>query len=570
MNKLAASKYIVSIALAVPLLSGCNQPPKGSNSTPSPFQFAARPQPFARTIALSPGIAFVDVAAEAGLKYEWKAEGARPLNILQTIGNGCAFLDYNNDGNLDILLIGPKLALFEGDGKGHFTDVTVKAGLDKISGHLLGVAIGDFDNDGFDDLYLTAYRGGILLKNMEGKSFKDVTKESGIPAQPWGTSASFVDIDGDGKLDLYIGNYAQFGPDTKPQLCEMGGRMSSCGPRFYLGESGRLYRNLNGKQFRDITNEWKAGNPKGKTLGVVATNADGSGKASLALANDEEAGNFLRNLGRKFDDIGASTGFAFQSSGQVQGGMGIDSGDFDNDGKLDLTVATFQHEPKAVYHNETTDKNFPVFTECSSQLGMSDSAAPFVAFGVKFFDFNNDGYLDLIFANGHVQDNIELIDKTTSYRQPLQLFRNDSGKRFTEVNGGAPFQKMIVGRGLSVGDFDNDGKMDILVVDSEGAPLLLHNACESGAGAWIGFKLIGSGKSSKDAYGAEITITTERGKLMRVCHADGSYLSSSDSRVHFGLGTGKIRSVSVRWPDGKIQKIGTFEPGRYNTVKEEK
>ncbi len=561
---------MISLIISVILLSGCQNatPPStalNSSSGPSPI---AQPNLFNRTIAQSPGIAFVDVAAESGLKYEWKAEGSRPLNILQTIGNGCAFLDFNNDGNLDILLIGPKLALFEGDGKGHFTNVTQKAGLDKISGHMLGVAVGDFDNDGFDDLYITAYRGGILMKNMSGKSFSDVTKESGIPQQPWGTSAAFVDIDGDGRLDLYIGNYAQFGPDTKPQLCDMGGKMSSCGPRFYLGESGRLYRNLDGKHFRDVTNEWNAGSSKGKTLGVVATNADGSGKASLALANDEEAGNFLRNLGRKFDDIGASTGFAFQSSGQVQGGMGIDSGDYDNDGKLDLTVATFQHEPKAVYHNETTDKKFPAFTEYSSQLGMSDSAAPFVAFGVKFFDFNNDGYLDLIFANGHVQDNIELIDKTTSYRQPLQLYQNDSGKRFTEVNGGAPFQQRIVGRGLAVGDYDNDGKMDILIVDSEGAPLLLHNACESAAGAWIGFKLVGNGKSSKDAYGAEVTITTEQGKIMRVCHSDGSYLSSSDSRVHFGLGTGKIKSVSVRWPDGKNQKIAKFAIGTYNVVKE--
>ena len=526
------------------------------------------PPAFINTTPLDSVIKFVDIAKSAGIDYEWKPQGVRPLNILQTVGNGCAFLDYNQDGNLDILLVGPKLALYEGDGKGHFKDVTALTGLDKINGHFIGIAVGDYDNDGFDDIYLTGYRCGALLHNEGGMRFKEVTKEAGIPPQKWGTSATFTDIDGDGKLDLYIGNYAQFGPDTKPQLCEMGNHMmSSCGPRFYDPEIGKLYRNLDGKHFADVTKSWNSDKVAGKTLGVVSTDVDSSGRNSLVLANDEVAGNLLRNVGGKFEEIGAVAGIAFQSTGGVQGGMGIDSGDFDNDGKLDLTVATFQHEPKAVYHNETFDPKYPNYTESSGALRIGDKSAPFVAFGVKFLDVDNDGFLDIIFANGHVQDNIDTIDKSTAYRQPLQLFHNFGGKKFAETNGGDVFQKLIVGRGLAVGDFDNDGKMDVLVVDAEGKPLLLHNESLIQKSHWIGLKIVGLGRNNRDGYGTKITLETDKGKIVRVCHADGSYLSSSDARVHFGLGEGAFKSLTVRTPNGKIQIIKKIELDRYTTVK---
>jgi hypothetical protein len=488
----------------------------------------------------------VDVTREAGLNYRWQIPGKRPLNILQTIGNGCAFLDYDNDGNLDILLVGDKLALYRGDGKGHFTDVTAAMGLDRLTGHFLGCAVGDYDNDGFDDLYLSAYRGGVLLHNEAGRRFQDVTRSAGIAPQPWGTSCAFVDIDGDGKLDLYICNYVQFGPQTQPQLCEYSGRMSACGPRFYTPERGVLYHNEGQGKFRDVTGLWGGQAVTGKGLGVAAADFDDSGHPSLAIANDEMPGDLMANLGRKLQNIGVKSGTAYDSSGNVHGGMGLDWGDYDNDGRLDLVVATFQHEAKNLYHNDGGG----MFTESSSNVGMAEKTIPNVAFGVKFLDYDNDGFLDLAFANGHVQDNIASIDKTTTYRQPIQLLHNRNGVDFEEVSSlaGEPFRRSIVGRGLAIGDYDNDGRMDLLVVDSEGAPLLLHNQTRT-SNHWLLCRLVGR-QSNRDAIGATVTAEAEGKKLLRRCATDGSYLSASDRRVHFGLGKATSATLTVRWPDG--------------------
>ena len=400
------------------LMVGCTTGPKvapatplGSGPTPSPAHFT-------------------DVSASAGLNYQWGIAGKRPLNILQTIGNGCAFLDYNNDGNLDILLVGPKLALYQGDGKGHFKDVTHAMGLDKLHGHFLGCAVGDYDNDGYDDLYLSGYRTGILLHNEHGKGFKDVTAAMGLPVQPWGTSCAFADVDGDGKLDLFIGNYVEFGPD-KPQLCKAGTGtlMTSCGPRYYQPEHGALYRNLGG-HFQNVTQPWAVQKTSGKVLGVAFADLDGSLRPSLALANDEVAGDLLQNNRTKFTNIGATAGTAYDADGSAHGGMGEDWGDYNNDGKPDLVVATFQREAKCIYKNDGKG----LFEEQSAALGIGDKGLPYVSFGVKWFDFDNDGWQDLIFASGHVQDNIHAIDSSTDYREPLMLLHNDGGTHFTDLS----------------------------------------------------------------------------------------------------------------------------------------
>jgi hypothetical protein len=551
--------------LAVLFLAGCGRAPLSSvppvtvqraSLSRTPAEPAKRPL-------------FVDVAEQAGLHYRWTIPGKRPLNILQTIGNGCAFLDYDNDGNLDILLIGPKLALYQGDGKGHFTDVTAAAGLDRLTGHFLGCAVGDFDNDGYDDIYLSAYGGGRLLHNEHGKGFRDVTTEAGIMPQPWGTSCAFTDVDNDGKLDLYIGNYVRFGPGIKPQLCDFHGILSSCGPGQYRGERGVLYRNLGRGRFQDVTHAWGFDRVSGKALGVAAAPLDGMGTTALAVANDQVPGDLISLRGARSANLGTASGMAYMADGNVYGGMGLDWGDYNNDGRIDLIIATYQNQSKCLFRNQ----GGLFAAQDAARLGML-SSVPFVAFGAKWLDYDNDGWLDLMFANGHVQDNIADVDIISAaspgaaYRQPTALYHNRRGERFTDesarLGGGA--QRPIVGRGLATGDYDNDGRIDALAVDSEGRPLLLHNVTPS-AGHWLLVTLAGR-RSNRDGYGAIVTVVAGGRRLMRHCHADGSYLSSSDRRLHFGLGNATSATVTVRWPAGHVDIYRDVKCDRRLTLRE--
>ena len=524
---------------------------------------------------------FEDVAASAGLRYAWTISTKRPLNILQTIGNGCAFFDYDNDGNLDILLVGERLALYRGDGKGHFTDVTKAAGMDALRGQFLGCAVGDYDNDGFADIYISGYRTALLLHNEatpnangtpSARRFRDVTAASGLKPQPWGTSAAWAEtVPGSGRLDLFVANYAHFGPEADiPQLCEFNGIKSSCGPRYYHPLKGVLYRNLGGGKFADVSAARGIGATNGRGLGVAFADLEGAGRPSLVIVNDEMEGDLLHPDAAalpKYANVGASSGVSVDRDGNNHGGMGVDWGDFDNDGQLDLFVTTFQNEPKSLYRNEGKG----LFSDISFVSGLGAATAPNVSFGCKFLDYDNDGWLDIVIASGHVQDNIQEIDTSTRYRQPLRLFRNRGSvdPHFDEVSGGAgsAFQKPIVGRGLATGDYDNDGRMDVLAVDSEGAPLLLHNETQP-TGHWFGVRLIGA-PSNRDGYGAFVTAKCGGRTLTRHCHADGSYLSSSDPRVHFGIGTAtKIDSLTIRWPDRHKDILHDLASDCYLTIRE--
>ncbi len=547
-------------------LSGCQ--PTASQSP------AATP---AGNESVPPPTGFHDRATEAGLNYRWTATQPRPLNILGTIGNGCAFLDFDGDGNLDILLVGPKIALFLGDGKGAFRDVSASVGLSSLSAHYLGCAIGDVNSDGRPDIYLTAYHGGTLLQNVDGKTLRDTTPTSGIPSQPWTTAAAFLDANGDGNLDLYLGNYVKFGPDTIPQLCTSGKLKTACGPRYYDPEAGRLFLGNGKGAFQDGTKAAglqylsksaeaveTSAKLSGKCLGIAVADYNDSGHPGIALSNDEMPGDLLQNQGKgRFTNTGQLSGTAYDREGGMHGGMGIDWGDINNDLKLDLFVGTFQNEPKCLYIN--TGKG--LFEESGESLGLL-SARPYVTFGSKFLDFNNDGWLDLIFCNGHVQDNIDAVDSAATYAQPTLLYQNSEGKRFTEVSEklmDTTARRKIVGRGLAVGDYDNDGRMDVLIVDSEGAPLLLHNETAT-EGNWIGFSLSQASGGNRSAYGAVVTVEAGGRKQIRHCRADGSYMSSSDPRLHFGLGVAKqADTITVRWPDGKTESLGPLTGGRYYT-----
>jgi len=508
---------------------------------------------------------FRDVAAEAGLDYRWVIPGPRPLNILQTIGNGCAFLDFDNDGNLDILLVGPTLALFHNDGKGHFQNVTQQTGLDRLHGHFLGCAVGDYDNDGYVDIYITAYRGGVLLHNEGGSHFKDVTAQSGIAPQPWGTSAAWVQTTNSGYLDLIVGNYVVFGPHSAQLCAAAGNTMTACSPQAYPPERATFYRNQGNGRFKDATLHWKVNNTSGKVLGIASADIDSSGRQSLYLANDEVPADLLLNLGSYFRNVGSETGTAYNAQGGTQGGMGTDWGDYDNDGQLDLVVATFQQEPNALYHNDGQ----LLFEERARQLNLANATIPYVAFGAKWIDYDNDGWLDLIFSNGHTSDNVSAFDPGHTYRQPTQLFHNRNGSRFLDVTAqaGPDFLKPIVGRGLAIGDYDNDGRLDVLIVDAEGAPLLLHNETPS-AGNWVQCRLQGT-KSNRDGLGALVWVRTEEGKrYLRLCQTDGSYMSASDKRVHCGVGSAKVVDIEVRWPSGQVDAYRQIPTNRIVSLTE--
>ncbi len=504
-------------------------------------------------------IRFVEVGKQAGLDFTFKAPGQPPLNILQTLGNGAAFLAYDGDGNLDILLVAERPGLFKGDGKGEFDDVTEGSGFDRLSGHFLGCAVGDIDNDGDADVYVSGYREGRLMRN-DGGRFTDISATAGIPKQPWGTSATFTDLDNDGRLDLFVCNYVQFDTKTKPQLCyfpmadnKNEKLLSSCGPKYYRPEKATVWRNLDGKRFEDRSAAWGAREHTGKGLGAAAIDIDGTGRDSIAVANDEMAGNLFRNLGGgKLSDIAVEANVAYDRDGNVHAGMGIDWGDYDNDGKPDLFVTTFRNESKSLYRNDG-DR---LFTDVSFPTGVGRAAFAYVSFGTKFLDADNDGWLDIAIASGHVQDNIGKLEDTT-YRQPTVVLRNAgaAGKvLFDDVSAaaGVAGSGPIVGRGLATGDYDNDGRVDLLVIDSDGRPLLFHN--ESPAGHWVRFVLEGT-KSNRSAHGTMVTLELADGtKRMRHCQSDGSYLSASDARVHFGIGTADtVRKAVVRWPSGLVQ-----------------
>ena len=353
-------------------IAGCRAAPVAEAALPTTVRGLRTPaayQPLPPTANGTSPIAFVNVATQAGLNYRWTLPAKRPLTIRHSMGNGCAFLDFNNDGNLDILLVGNKVALYRGDGQGHFHDVTNETGLSSLHGEFAGCAVGDYDNDGFADIYLSGYQCAALLHNQQGKRFKEVAKAMGLAPQPFGTSCAFVDADGDGYPDLFVGNYVKFTSETKPQLCRVGTVMSSCFPGHYPALQGTLYHNQGGQHFANVTAAAKA-ETSGADLGVACADFDGSGKMGIAVANDEKASDLFQQTGApgriQLLNTGVTSGIASDRFGHNHGGMGIDWGDYDNDGRPDLFVATFSHEDKCLYHNLGDG----VFEERSVETGL--------------------------------------------------------------------------------------------------------------------------------------------------------------------------------------------------------
>ncbi|HEY6928170.1 MAG TPA: CRTAC1 family protein [Thermoanaerobaculia bacterium] len=517
-------------------------------------------------------VVFTDVAVQAGLRFVHE-RGATPNHQLpETMGSGLAWLDYDNDGWMDLYVVqsGPfpasgaarvKNRLFHNNHDGTFTDVTEKAGL-KDASYGMGVVAADYDNDGYVDLFVTNFGGNTLYHNNGDGTFTDVTEKAGVKGSGWSTSAAFADFDGDGNLDLFVVRYLDYSVE-KNYFCgdPVSGRRDYCHPSLYPPISNLMFHNNGDGTFTDVTESSGISKALGKGLGVVVADFDDDGRPDIYVANDTTMNFLFHNLGgMKFEDASLISGAGVNSAGRAFGGMGTNAGDLDGDGKLDIVVANFEAEPNSFYRN----LGELVFEDASSSSGFGPPHFNFSGFGLNLLDAANAGHLDAFIANGHVLE-VPKMQGVTYAERPFLMWNDGHGK-FTERGCGAPFRRELVGRGSATADYDNDGDIDVAVSNSGGPLQLLRN--DGRHGGWIGFLLRGH-KSNRQGIGARLTLETEQGRQVRDVKAGDSYLSSSDPRVHFGLGTvTKIKRLEIRWPSGIVQSLDNPAIGRYHTIEE--
>ena len=431
-------------------------------------------------------------------------------------------------------------------------------------GDFMGVAVGDVDGDGRPDIFISGYGKNVLYLNRPA-GFLDATNAAGLMSRSpsdWATSAVFADFDGDGNLDLAVGHYVTFTPNTL-QFCTFESVKGSCPPYYYESRSLTVYRGDGHGKFVDATRRWGFDKGHGANLGLAAADYDGDGRTDLYVANDGQPADLWRNTGKGFENKGGESGTAYNQDGKEQAGMGVDWGDFDGDGRPDLIVSTFQNEPRAIYRN----LGFGQFQYASNLAGIATPTLNRLGFGVAFADFDQDGLPDLLFANGHVQDTVNQFQPPATYKQKLQCFHNAKGV-FSDISEGcgSAFSEAIVGRGLAIGDYDNDGRPDALVVNAEGKPLLLHN--DSPLRAWLGVRLIGR-PGNRDAIGSKVILTTDGKTQFREIQTGRGYLSSFDPRALFGLReTPKSARLTVLWHGGKTVNLPIDKFSRYVTIEE--
>jgi enediyne biosynthesis protein E4 len=515
----------------------------------------------------------------------WKHVNGRSANyyLPETTGAGCAFFDYDNDGWLDVYLVNsgrcdfydphPPLrnALYRNNHDGTFTDVTEQAGL-QGGGYGMGAAVGDYDNDGLPDLLLTQYGSTILYHNEGNGKFVDVTEKAGLKISGWSSSAVWFDYDNDGRLDLFVCQFVDFNKE-KNLFCgnAQTGERYYCIPRGYNPAPSWLFHNNGDGTFTDVSRESGIAEHLGKAWGVVATDIDNDGRMDLFVANDTMPNFLFANRGKgKFEEIGIDAGVAYDEGGRPRSGMGVDSADYDQDGWMDLFVANIDHEKYSLYHNSHDGS----FKDAAGSNGVALATWLMSGWGLKFFDFDNDGNLDLLLANGNPDDTIQEHFKDVFYEEPLLLFRNTGAgfeHAFENVStiAGTVFEQPFAARGMAIGDFDNDGAVDVLVAVNNGAPLLLKNVSAAG-NHWVGVRLVGK-KANRDAVGAEITY--QAGDLKRRVYkvAGGSYLSSHDPRMVLGIGKRThIDWIEIKWPQpsGLIERFTGVAIDRNITLEE--
>ncbi|MGD0538699.1 MAG: CRTAC1 family protein [Verrucomicrobiota bacterium] len=557
----------------------------------------ATPQAPPSLIAEIPVTRFSDIAGPAGITFS-HVNGAYGDKLLpETMGGGVAFLDYDNDGLPDLLFVNssywpgkvpagksqPTMALYHNDGNGHFTDVTAGSGLD-VSFYGMGVAVGDYDNDGLPDVFISALGGNHLFHNLGHGKFQDVTAEAGVGGSgaDWSTSCAFFDYDNDGKLDLVVCNYVQW---SKEIDFEVGYKLVGIGraygqPRDFPGTFPFLYHNDGNGHFTDVS-KWAGvqvknpvtGVPAAKSLGVAVADLDGDGWLDLIIANDTVQNYvFHNNRDGTFKEVGALSGIAFDAYGQTRGAMGIDVAHFRNDDTLGIAIGNFANEMTALYVSQPQPMTF---ADEAITTGIGPASRLLLKFGIFFFDYDLDGRLDVLTANGHLETEISKVQQSQTYAQPAQLFWNTGGTKgpgFVSVppaKCGEDLFKPIVGRGSAFADIDGDGDLDAVLTQVGGPPLLLRNDQNLGH-HWVRFKLTGT-TSNRDAIGAEVKVRANGRNQWRTVMPTHGYLSQSELPVTFGLGSAdKVDSVEIRWPSGKRQTVTHARVDALNAVTEEK
>jgi hypothetical protein len=526
-------------------------------------------------------IQFTDVTAQAGIRFKHNSGAFGKKYLPETMGSGVCFLDYDNDGWQDILFVNSMdwpehkngksfPALYHNNHDGTFSDVTRAAGLaTEIYG--MGCAIGDYDNDDYPDIYMTAVGSNHLFHNLGNGKFSDVTTKAGISDPGFSTSAVWFDYDNDGKLDLFVSHYVDWSV-AKDQYCSLDGKNKSyCTPQAYKGQSSTLFHNKGNGTFENVTKRAGLYDPTSKSLGIALVDYDNDGWLDLFVANDTEPNKLYRNNhDGTFADVAVLSGVALSETGRARAGMGVDAGDYDGSGQQSLIIGNFTNESMSLYRNDGSG----LYTDEAASSGIGQMSVQSLTFGCFFFDYDLDGLLDIFAANGHVSDDISAVQPSVKYAQRPSLFRNKGNRKFEEVSEkmGRALQAELVGRGAAYADFDNDGDLDLVITSNNGAARLLRND-NGNQNDVLRVKTVGT-RSNRDGIGAKVTVKTNKGMShMQMVKSGSSYLSQTEMPLTFGLGKpekGKTLTVQIVWPSGKADSMTGVKPDQFVTVREGK
>jgi hypothetical protein len=589
---------VLCLIAGIALVAGCKKAPTTeptaapvgtAHPAPSPpdSEHAPAPMPVESSAnAVAPArpsgpIEFTDITAQAGIRFKHNSGAFGKKYLPETMGSGVCFIDYDNDGWQDILLVnsmdwpGHKSgnsypALYHNNKDGTFTDVTRQAGL-AVEMYGLGCAVGDYDNDGYDDIYITTVGSNHLFRNLHNGKFADVTAKAGVADPGFSSSAVWFDYDNDGKLDLFVAHYVEWSIDTD-QYCSLDNKNKSyCTPQRFKGQSSTLFHNKGDGTFENVTKKAGLYDPTSKALGVALLDYDNDGSLDLFVSNDTEPNKlYHNNRDGTFTDVAVAAGLAYGEAGTARAGMGTDAADYDNSGWQSLVLGNFTNESMSLYHNDGSG----LFTDEAPRTGIATLSNKSLTFGTFFFDYDLDGLPDILAVNGHVSDDISVVQPNVKYAQPPHLFRNLGNNKFEEVTTkvGDALPHPVVGRGAAYADIDNDGDLDLVITANNGSARLLRND-NGNKNDKLRVKTIGT-RSNRDGIGAKVTVKTANGtRLFAMVKTGSSYLSQSELPVTFGLGkpeAGKTVSVEIVWPSGHKDSISNVKANQFITVQEGK